>query len=160
MTEDSASRGRLKDLSGNRSLPSEWCLSLSLGLTDLGSSGAVLSQVSLGKPLPFLSPGSTSSEAEGSPRFLPVQNRPYHSGSFPGRPGPANPAGICCLRPVPAGTTYPAGGEVAGLSPKLIDLRFCNIGSFFSLLELMLSFSEFGEMSVGLFILKPKSPGR
>lgn len=54
-----------------------------------------------------------------------------------------------CLR-----TTYPAGGEVSGLRAQLIDLRFGNIGPFFSFLQLMLSFSELGEMSVGLFILK------
>lgn len=60
---------------------------------------------------------------------------------------------------VPTGTTYPAGGEVAGLSAKLIDLRFRNISTFFCLFELMLSFAEFGEVSVGLLVLKPKSPG-
>lgn len=56
--------------------------------------------------------------------------------------------------------TYPAGGEVSGLSAKLIDLGFRDIGTFLCLLELMLSFTEFGEVSIGLFILKPKSPGR
>lgn len=60
----------------------------------------------------------------------------------------------------PAGATYPAGGEVAGLSAQLIDLRFCDVSSLFGLLELMLSFAEFGEVSVGLFVLKPQRPGR
>lgn len=60
----------------------------------------------------------------------------------------------------PTGATYPAGGEVAGLSAQFIDLRFCDISTLFCLLELMLSFAEFGEVSVGLFVLKPKRPGR
>ena len=58
------------------------------------------------------------------------------------------------------GTAHPAGGEVAGLGAKLVDLRFCNISTFLRLLELVLSFAEFGEMRIGLFILKPKSPGK
>lgn len=62
--------------------------------------------------------------------------------------------------PVPTRATYPAGGEVAGLSAKLIDLGFRDIGAFLCLLELMLSFTEFGEVSIGLFVLKPKRPGR
>lgn len=56
-------------------------------------------------------------------------------------------------------TTYPAGGEVSGLCSQLIDLRFGNISPFFSLLQLMLSFSELGEMSIGLFILKASQVG-
>ena len=66
-------------------------------------------------------------------------------------PGATPPLLTQCLR-----TTYPAGGEVSGLCSQLIDLRFGNIGPFFSLLQLMLSFSELGEMSVGLFILKER----
>lgn len=61
---------------------------------------------------------------------------------------------------VRAGATYPAGGEVAGLRAKLTDLGFRDIGAFFCFLELMLSFTEFGEVSIGLLVLKPKSPGR
>lgn len=83
-----------------------------------------------------------------------------HCGLFPGGPGGCNAGAHLLPQPVVLGTTYPAGGEVAGLGTKLIDLRFCNISTFFCLFELMLSFAEFGEVGVGLFILKPESPGR
>lgn len=79
---------------------------------------------------------------------------------LPSHQGLRVPPASTALRLAPAGATYPAGGEVSGLSTKLIDLRFGNIGALLSLLELMLSFPELGEMSVGLFILKPERPGR
>lgn len=50
-------------------------------------------------------------------------------------------------------SAYPARGEVPGLSPQFIDLRFCNVSTFLGLLQLMLGFPEFGEMNIGLFIL-------
>lgn len=78
-----------------------------------------------------------------------LKNVSISGASSPGATPPLLVLPTQCLR-----ITYPAGGEVSGLRSQLIDLRFSNIGPFFSLLQLMLSFSELGEMSVGLFILK------
>lgn len=43
---------------------------------------------------------------------------------------------------------------VATLSPQLVNLRLCNVSSFFCLIQLMLQLAELGQIAIGLFLLK------
>lgn len=48
--------------------------------------------------------------------------------------------------------TYP--GKVTTLGPQLVDLRLGNVGTFLSLLHLMLNLPVPGQVGVGLLLLK------
>ena len=46
--------------------------------------------------------------------------------------------------------------NLPALHPQLVDLRLGNVSPFLGLLQLVLELAEFGEISVGLFLLRMK----
>lgn len=49
------------------------------------------------------------------------------------------------------------GTRIAALGTQLVDLRLCDVGSLFSLVQLMLQFAELAQMNISLFLLKKTS---